>query len=76
MQAFEFQYKCQMAWFEKKNKRVLIRNSNLTTFYVQTKLARISFKLPKYIVCYRSGTVSATVTLGVSQLSPLLEISP
>jgi hypothetical protein len=33
---------------------------------MQPKLARISFKLPKYLASYRSGTVAATVTLGVS----------
>jgi hypothetical protein len=50
-------------------------NSSLTIFDIQPQLARISFKLPKYLVSYRSGTVAATVTLGVSQPSPLTEIS-
>jgi hypothetical protein len=36
-------------------------------FIIQTKLAMISFKHPKYIVSYCSNTVDATVTLGVSQ---------
>jgi hypothetical protein len=31
------------------------------------QLARISFKLPNYLVSYYSGTVAATLTLGVSQ---------
>jgi hypothetical protein len=41
-----------------------IWNSNLTIFYVQSKLARISFKLSKYIASHCLGTVAATVTLG------------
>jgi hypothetical protein len=44
-------------------------------FHGRDKLARTSFKLLKYIVSYRSSTVAATVTLGVSQPSPLTEIS-
>jgi hypothetical protein len=39
----------------------------LHLFFVQPNLARISFKLQKYIVSYCLGTVAATVTLGVSQ---------
>jgi hypothetical protein len=31
------------------------------------QLARISFKLPNYLVSYCSSTVATTVTLGVSQ---------
>jgi hypothetical protein len=36
---------------------------------VQTKLARISFQLPKHVVSYCLGTVAVTATLGVSQSS-------
>jgi hypothetical protein len=39
------------------------------------QLARISFKLSLYIVSYYLDTISATMTLGVSQPSPLTEIS-
>jgi hypothetical protein len=42
---------------------------NLTIFNIQIKLAKISFKPPKYIVTYCSTTVVAIVTLGVSKLS-------
>jgi hypothetical protein len=38
-------------------------------FHRRVKLTRISFKLPKYIVSYCSGTIAATVILGVSQPS-------
>jgi hypothetical protein len=34
------------------------------------QLARISFKLPNYLVSYYSGTVAATMTLRVSQPPP------
>jgi hypothetical protein len=34
---------------------------------VQPNLARISFKLPKYVVSYCSGTVATTVPLGALQ---------
>jgi hypothetical protein len=43
---------------------------------MQTKHARISFKLLKYIVSYYLNTVATIVTLGVSQPSPLTEILP
>jgi hypothetical protein len=43
--------------------------------YNTNKLARISFKLLKYIVSYYSNIVAAIVTLGVSQPSPQTEIS-
>jgi hypothetical protein len=46
-----------------------------TTFYVQPNLARISFKLPKYIVSYYSDIVAATMTLGVSQPCLLTKFS-
>jgi hypothetical protein len=50
-----------LVWIKK---RVWIWNSNLTMFIIQTKLARISFKIPKYIVSYCLNTVDATVALG------------
>jgi hypothetical protein len=62
---FKLQHKCQTTWFEQK-KRVWIWNSNLTTFIIQTKHARISFKLLEYIVSDCLNIVAATMALGVS----------
>jgi hypothetical protein len=55
---------CQTVWFE-KNKNSLILKFKPFNISCTGQTHKISFKLLNYIVSYCSGTVAATVTLGV-----------
>jgi hypothetical protein len=48
----------------------------LHNIYNTNQQARISFKLPNYIVSYCLNNIATTMTLGVSQTLPLTGISP